>query len=110
TSVAARTGLTRTTAYCAAKGGVEMLTKQLALEWAKKGVRVNAVGPGYFETDLTEGLRKNDSLSEQIVGRTPMGRFGKPDELVGACRYRASPAASYVTGQAIMVDGGWTAC
>lgn len=109
TSVAAKVGLTRTTAYCAAKGGVELLTKQLAVEWATKGVRVNAVGPGYFETDLTAGLRENDGLRQGVTERTPMARFGKPDELVGACLYLASSAASFVTGHSLMVDGGWTA-
>ncbi|MDI4657726.1 SDR family NAD(P)-dependent oxidoreductase [Xanthobacter autotrophicus] len=109
TSVAGRVGLARTTAYCAAKGGVEVMTRQLALEWAKKGVRVNAVGPGYFETDLTEGLRHNPKLAERVTARTPMGRFGHPQELVGACLFLASPAASYITGASLAVDGGWTA-
>ncbi|MFG1372007.1 SDR family NAD(P)-dependent oxidoreductase [Xanthobacter oligotrophicus] len=109
TSVAGRVGLARTTAYCAAKGGVELMTRQLALEWAKKGVRVNAVGPGYFETDLTEGLRHNPKLAERVTARTPMGRFGHPQELVGACLFLASPAASYITGASLAVDGGWTA-
>lgn len=109
TSVAGRVGLARTTAYCAAKGGLELMTRQLALEWAKKGVRVNAVGPGYFETDLTEGLRHNAKLAERVTARTPMGRFGHPHELVGACLFLASPAASYITGASLAVDGGWTA-
>jgi gluconate 5-dehydrogenase len=109
TSVGGRVALGRTTSYCAAKGGVELLTKQLAFDWAKKGIRVNAVAPGYFETDLTEGLRGNDRLSEQVTSRTPMGRFGHPDELIGACLFLASPAASYVTGHSLSVDGGWTA-
>lgn len=109
TSVAGRVGLAKTTAYCAAKGGVELMTRQLALEWARKGVRVNAVGPGYFATELTDGLRKNAKLSERVTQRTPMGRFGEPSELVGACLFLASPAASYVTGASLAVDGGWTA-
>jgi len=108
-SVGGRVGLARTTAYCAAKGGVELLTRQLALEWAKRGVRVNAVGPGYIETDLTEGLRHNPKLSERINGRTPMGRMARPQEIVGACLFLASPAASYITGASLAVDGGWTA-
>ncbi|MFG1298400.1 SDR family NAD(P)-dependent oxidoreductase [Xanthobacter sp. V3C-3] len=108
-SVGGRVGLARTTAYCAAKGGVELLTRQLALEWAGRGVRVNAVGPGYIETDLTEGLRHNPKLSERINGRTPMGRMARPQEIVGACLFLASPAASYITGASLAVDGGWTA-
>jgi len=109
TSVAGRVALARTTAYCAAKGGVEMLTKQLAFDWAKKGVRVNAVAPGYIETDLTEALLSHPRLGGQVTGRTPMGRLGRADELIGACLFLASPAASYVTGQSLSVDGGWTA-
>lgn len=108
-SVAAKTGLTRTAAYCAAKGGLEALTRSLAVEWATRGVRVNAVGPGYFETDLTAGLRDNKGIAGPVLGRTPMGRYGKPDELAGACLFLASPQASYITGQSLMVDGGWTA-
>ena len=110
TSVAAKVALDRTTAYCAAKAGVERMTAELGFEWARRGVRVNAVGPGYFATDLTEGLRDNDALAGKITARTPMGRFGAPDELVGACLFLASDAAGYVTGSTIMVDGGWTAC
>lgn len=110
TSVAAKVALDRTTAYCAAKAGVERMTAELGFEWAKRGVRVNAVGPGYFATDLTEGLRENEALAGKITARTPMGRFGAPDELVGACLFLASDAAGYVTGSTIMVDGGWTAC
>jgi len=110
TSVAARVALDRTTAYCAAKAGVERMTAELGLEWAKRGVRVNAVGPGYFATDLTAGLRGNEALAAAITARTPMGRFGRPDELVGACLFLASDAAAYVTGATLMVDGGWTAC
>jgi NAD(P)-dependent dehydrogenase (short-subunit alcohol dehydrogenase family) len=109
TSVGGRVALARTTSYCAAKGGVELLTKQLAFDWASKGIRVNAVAPGYFETDLTEAVRSHPRLSGQVTGRTPMGRFGHPDELVGACLFLASPAASYVTGHSLAVDGGWTA-
>ncbi|OMQ39370.1 SDR family NAD(P)-dependent oxidoreductase [Pseudomonas putida] len=110
TSVAGRVGLAKTTAYCAAKGGVEMLTRQLALEWAPKGVRVNAVAPGYFATDLTEGLRTHPVLGRRVLDRTPMGRFGEPQEIVGASLFLASSAAAYVTGHSLAVDGGWTAC
>jgi NAD(P)-dependent dehydrogenase (short-subunit alcohol dehydrogenase family) len=109
TSVGGRVALARTTAYCAAKGGVEMLTKQLAFDWATKGIRVNAVAPGYIETDMTQAFLKHPERGEQVIGRTPMGRLGKPDELIGACLFLASPAASYITGQSLGVDGGWTA-
>ncbi|CAI8829862.1 MULTISPECIES: SDR family NAD(P)-dependent oxidoreductase [Pseudomonas] len=110
TSVAGRVGLAKTTAYCAAKGGVEMLTRQLALEWAARGIRVNAVAPGYFATDLTEGLRTHPVLGRRVMDRTPLGRFGELQEIVGASLFLASSAASYVTGHSLAVDGGWTAC
>lgn len=109
TSVAAHTGLVRTTAYCAAKGGVEAMSRSLAVEWAARGVRVNCVAPAYFETDLTKSLRERKKLSEAVLARTPMGRYGRPEEVAGACVYLASFAASYVTGQTLMVDGGWRA-
>jgi NAD(P)-dependent dehydrogenase (short-subunit alcohol dehydrogenase family) len=108
-SIAGRVGLPRSTAYCAAKGGVELLTRELAYEWAKKGVRVNAVAPGFVETDLTHGLSQHPVLGKRITDRTPMGRFAQADEISGACLFLASPAASYITGCTIMADGGWTA-
>ena len=108
-SIAGRVGLPRSTAYCAAKGGVELLTRELAYEWAKKGVRVNAVAPGFVETDLTHGMSKHPVLGKRIADRTPMGRFAQADEISGACLFLASPAASYITGCTIMADGGWTA-
>jgi gluconate 5-dehydrogenase len=109
TSIAGRVGLPKCTAYCAAKGGVELLTRQLALEWAKKGVRVNAVAPGFIETDLTHGMSQHPVLGKRVTDRTPMGRFGHTSEVAGACLFLASPAASYVTGCTITADGGWTA-
>jgi gluconate 5-dehydrogenase len=108
-SVAGHVGLARSAAYNAAKGGLELLTKSLAIDWASRGVRVNTVAPGYFETDLTALLQQHEKLSGKVIDHTPLGRFGKPEELVGACLYLASPAASYVTGQSLRVDGGFTA-
>jgi gluconate 5-dehydrogenase len=108
-SIAGRVGLPKSAAYCAAKGGVELLTRELAYEWAKKGVRVNAVAPGFVETDLTHGLGQHPVLGKRITERAPMGRFGQTDEISGACLFLASPAASYITGCSITVDGGWTA-
>lgn len=109
TSIAGHVGLARTGPYCASKGGVELFTKSVAIDWAKKGVRVNAVAPAYVETDLTSGLRQHPVLAERLTGRTPMGRFAAPDEICGAVLFLASDASSYVTGQSIGVDGGWTA-
>jgi NAD(P)-dependent dehydrogenase (short-subunit alcohol dehydrogenase family) len=108
-SVAGHVGLARSAAYNATKGGLELLTKSLAIDWADRGVRVNTVAPGYFESDLTAGMQANEALAGKVVGHTPLGRFGKPEELVGACLFLGSPAASYVTGQSIRVDGGFTA-
>jgi gluconate 5-dehydrogenase len=109
-SVAGHVGLARSAAYNAAKGGLELLTKSLAIDWASRGVRVNTVAPGYLETDLTAGLQVNPGLAGKVIAHTPLGRFGLPAEVVGACLYLASPASSYVTGQCIRIDGGFTAC
>ena len=92
-------------AYSISKHGMVGLTKALALQWAKKGITANAIGPAYFETELTE------FLSEEFTGlaeRTPMGRMGKPEELKTALLFLASETSSYITGQTILVDGGWT--
>ena len=107
-SIGGRTGLGKTAAYCASKGGVELLSKSMALDWAQKGVRVNCVAPAYVETDLTSGLAEHPVLGPRIVGRTPMGRLGNTDEVSGAVVFLASDAASYITGESIAVDGGWT--
>jgi gluconate 5-dehydrogenase len=108
-SVGAAVGLPRLAAYCAAKAGVEALTRVLALEWAEQGVRVNALGPAFLATELTAGLRANAALHAELVRQTPLGRFGTADEMVGAAIFLASDAASYVTGQTFYVDGGWLA-
>lgn len=108
-SIGARVGLPRLAAYCAAKAGVEGLTRALAVEWAQYGVLVNALGPAFVETDLTKGLRENERIRDGLLGQTPLGRFARPDEVVGAAVFLASPAGSYLTGQTIYVDGGWTA-
>jgi gluconate 5-dehydrogenase len=108
-SVGAAVGLPRLAAYCAAKAGVEALTRVLALEWAERSVRVNALGPAFLTTDMTAGLRANAALHAELVGRTPLGRLGTADEVVGAAIFLASDAASYVTGQTLYVDGGWLA-
>jgi NAD(P)-dependent dehydrogenase (short-subunit alcohol dehydrogenase family) len=107
-SVHGQAGWPRLAAYAASKGGLEMLTRTLAVEWADRNVRVNAVAPGYFATEMTAGLRASP-LSEALVQRIPFGRFGQPQEVVGAVLFLASDASSYVTGSTVSVDGGWTA-
>jgi NAD(P)-dependent dehydrogenase (short-subunit alcohol dehydrogenase family) len=108
-SVAGHVGLLRSVPYCASKGGVEMMTKGLALDWAKRGVRVNCVAPGYVDTDLTHDLLNHETLGKPFIDHVPMGRFGTAREMGSAAVFLASDAASYVTGQSIVVDGGWTA-
>ena len=96
--------------YCSAKAGLIMLTKVLASEWATQGVRVNAVAPGVVMTELVqEGIDRGIVKEEAYVSRTPMGRLGKLGEIVEAVMFLASDEASYVTGEVIRVDGGWTA-
>jgi 2-deoxy-D-gluconate 3-dehydrogenase len=94
-------------AYAAAKGGLAQLTKALANEWAAKGVNVNAIAPGYIETDVTTALRADPIRNRQILDRIPAGRWGQPDDLAGAVVFLASPASRYVHGHVLAVDGGW---
>ncbi len=96
--------------YAASKGGLVNLTRELAAQWARQSVRVNALAPGWFPTEMTEGRMFGDERSERwIRSRTPMGREGDEHELDGALLFLASDASSYVTGQILSVDGGWTA-
>lgn len=108
-SVAGHVGLVKSVPYCATKGGVELLTRALALDWARKGVRVNTIAPGYFETDLTAGMRENAAMSERLLSRTPQGRFGTAPDIAGAAVFLASSASAYMTGQSLVIDGGWMA-
>jgi len=95
-------------AYASSKGGVDQMTKVMALEWAKQGVRVNAIGPTYFETELVAQLRNDPERFNFINERTPMGRWGYPPELEGIVIFLASTASDFITGQTIYIDGGWT--
>ena len=97
-------------AYAASKGGVDQMTKVMAVEWAKQGVRVNAIGPTYFETDLVTQIRNDPERFNFINERTPMGRWGYLDELEGIVIFLAAPASDFITGQTIYIDGGWTSC
>ena len=101
--------LSEVAAYAASKAGVASLTRSLAVEWSKKGVTVNAVAPGVFRTDLNAQLLDSTPRGQELLMRTPMGRFGKTEELIGAVVYLASDSASFVTGQILVVDGGFLA-
>ncbi|RMC37555.1 SDR family oxidoreductase [Paracoccus alkanivorans] len=94
------------TPYTVAKGGIKMLTKGMAAEWSAHGIQANAIGPGYMLTDMNEALVSNPEFDAWVKGRTPAGRWGRPDELVGTAIYLASDASNYVSGQLIFVDGG----
>jgi gluconate 5-dehydrogenase len=95
--------------YAASKGAIRQLVKALAIDWAPWGIRVNAIGPGYIRTDLTRPLHEDPAFSAWIVGHTPLGRWGEPDDLAGAAVFLCSPAASFITGQVLYVDGGFLA-
>jgi len=95
--------------YAASKSGLLGVTRALATEWAPHGVRVNVLSPGYIVTDLTAPLQANAEFDAWVLSRVPMGRWGTPEDLAGACVFLASDASRYVTGQMINVDGGWLA-
>jgi NAD(P)-dependent dehydrogenase (short-subunit alcohol dehydrogenase family) len=108
-STAGITGVPRAPAYCASKAGVILLTKSLALEWARYNIRVNAIAPHYLETELTKGIRDSEKVYEGLIKSIPLRRFGRPSEIAGAVLLLVSNASSYSTGSVITVDGGYLA-
>lgn len=96
--------------YCAAKGGIVTLTKSMATEWGAYGINVNAIGPGYFLTDLTRPLSADAAFDAWVKSEVPLQRWGQPEDLVGVAVLLASHASDYISGQTIYVDGGWQAC
>ncbi len=108
-SIGGLVGLPRLAAYNATKGGLLQLMRTLALEWAQHRVRVNALAPGFIETDMTASLRDHPGLRRTLLQRVPMRRFGLPEEVAAAALFLVSDAAAYITGTVLTVDGGWTA-
>lgn len=108
-SVAGQFGSAQSVAYCASKAGIILLTKTLAIEWAKHNITVNAICPGIIVTKMTDSYLKDPNFSQMIKTRIPLGRPGVPDELIGSAIFLASKASEYMTGQTLVIDGGWTA-
>ncbi|MHC4560763.1 MAG: SDR family oxidoreductase [Planctomycetota bacterium] len=98
-----------TAAYASSKGGLLMLTKTLAVEWAKYNINVNAIGPGYIATELTAPLLADEDFNKWVLSKTPLARWGQPEDLIGTAVLLASKAGDFITGQIIYVDGGWLA-
>jgi len=107
-SIAGLVGFAGSSAYCASKGGVANLTRELALELAVKGIRVNAVCPGIIKTDMTKGMLADTKTRKGLLAAVPMGRPGIPEEIAKAVSFLVSDDASYITGHCLVVDGGWT--
>lgn len=108
-STAGVCGMPHQISYIVSKAGVLGFTRALATEWAPYKINVNAIAPSYTETDLTRGLLQDENSVKEILARTPIGRIAKPEDIIGAALYLASPASDYVTGHTLFVDGGWTA-
>ena len=106
-SLIAVQGGKRVPSYAASKGGLNQVTKSMANDWAKYNILVNAIGPGWVKTELTELLQKDKDRFNEITSRIPLGRWADPEDLIGAAVFLASDASDYITGQTIFVDGGW---
>lgn len=108
-SILAQTGMKKSAAYSASKAGLDQLTRVLAVEYADRGIRVNAVAPGWVDTPMTESVQAHAAMYERLKKKHPMDRFGAPEEVAQAILYLASDQASFTTGSVLMVDGGWSA-
>lgn len=106
-SLTSEVGRANIAPYTTAKGGLKMLTKSMAVEWAKDNVQINGIGPGYFLTEMNTALVDDEQFNKWVCNRTPAGRWGDPDELAGTAIFLASDASNYVNGQVIYVDGGF---
>lgn len=109
-SLTSQLGLPNMISYCAAKGAIVQITKVMANEWAQYGINVNAIGPGYYETEMTAPLFADEQRRAELFARIPQKRFGLPSDLAGAAVFLASEASDYVTGQVLYVDGGFLCC
>lgn len=107
-SIAANAGFKETAAYSSSKGGITALTKELAAEFGNKGIRINAVLPGVIQTSMTKGMLKSKKTKNSMIAKIPLSRTGKPIDIAGPVVFLASEASSYITGQEIIADGGWT--
>jgi 2-deoxy-D-gluconate 3-dehydrogenase len=108
-SQAGTVGIEERAAYCASKGGLDQLTKVLAIEWAPHGIRVNTVAPTFVRTELTASTLDRPGWGQTLLSRIPAGRFGEPEDIVGAVAFLAGDAAKLITGHTLLVDGGYTA-
>ncbi|WP_194611089.1 SDR family NAD(P)-dependent oxidoreductase [Clostridium vitabionis] len=106
-SLSSMIGLKNMVAYCASKGGIVQMTKALANEWASYGICVNAIGPGYYFTEMTKPLLSDPEVMRKYQEKIPMGRLGRPEDLASTAVYLSCDASAYVTGQIVYVDGGW---
>ena len=107
-SIAGKIAFSKAAAYNSSKGGVILLTESLADDWAKHNIRVNAIAPGLIETAMTKDFLANKEFVEMVKAKVPLSRVGKPEEIAGAVIFLASEASSYVTGEVVDIDGGWT--
>lgn len=108
-SILGKVGLPGAISYCASKGGLVQLTRAASLDLAPYGIRINAIAPGFIETNMTKGVLADKAFGSMVIGNTPLGYVGKPEDIANAAVYLGSDESSYVTGEVIYVDGGWTA-